>query len=160
MTKQHKHGGMARTACGAVFASVLLAAAACVSGCASVTYSSPRMLNGIEVKGTDNKPRQLVYISTDGFYFLWSVPIASGDLRWNNKKKTIEGGCSLFTDQVSIDELQNALVKLAEARNCDLMDVTYNDSDTSMGGASYEGLIGFLFGSSRMSVSAVMVPRN
>ena len=118
------------------------------------------MLNGIEVKGTDNKARQLVYISTEGFYFLWSVPIVSGDLRWNNKKKTIEGGCSLFTDQVSIDELQNALVKLAEARNCDLMDVTYNDSDTSMGGASYEGLIGFLFGTSRMSVSAVMVPRN
>ena len=40
-----------------------------------------------------------------------------------------------------------------------MVDVNFYDDDTSYAGASYEGLIGMLFGSSSMGVSAVLVPR-
>ncbi len=146
--------------CKALFASAMLTAAAFAPGCATVSYSSPGMLDGVEVKGSEAESPQLVVIQTDGFYMLWTLPIATGDLRWNDKKKSIEGGCHFFSDQVGINELQNALEKIADSRNCDLMDIIYSDSDLSFGCASYEGIIGFLFNMSRMSVSAILVPRD
>ena len=132
---------------------------ALLAGCASVTYSSPQALSGITIKGAADAPSQLVFIDTTGFYFLWTLPIVSGDLRWNAGSQSIEGGTSFFQDQVGVDELQTALLKIAELRNCDLVDVNYYDSDTTYAGASYGGAVGALFGSSHMSVSAVLVPR-
>ena len=99
-------------------------------------------------------------ISTSGYYVLWTIPLFSGDLRWNPETRSINGGFSLFSDQVGINELQTALLKIAESRNCDLADVHYSDSDQSFAGASETGLIGALFGSSQMSVSALLVPRS
>jgi hypothetical protein len=58
-----------------------------------------------------------------------------------------------------IAELQDALLRYADGRGCDVVDVSYFDSDDSYAGASYEGLIGIFFGSSTMGVSAVLVPR-
>ena len=141
---------------------VLAAAlAAMASGCATVSYSSPGSLNGISVKGIKGKQAdQMVVISTTGYYLLWTIPLASGDLEWNPGKRTINGGTTLFSDMVGIDELQTALLKTAETHNCDLADVHYVDSDSSYAGASETGLIGMLFGSSQMSVSALLVPRN
>ena len=89
----------------------------------------------------------------------WTIPLVSGDLRWNDRSKTIEGGTSFFKDQVGLAELQNALIKLAESRNCDLAEVYYNDSDASYAGVSYGGAIGTCFGSSQMCVFALLVPR-
>ena len=140
-------------------AAASLCAAAVVSGCASVSYSSPGSLDGITIKGASGKPGQLVYIETTGYYFLWTLPLATGDLRWNADKMSIEGGTVLFRDMVSLDDVQNALVKIAESRGCDLVVVSYYDSDTSFAGASYGGMVGALFGSSTMSASAVLVPR-
>ena len=135
--------------------------AAMAAGCATENYSSPGRLDGILVKGIEGKQaRQQVVISTSGYYVLWTVPLFSGDLRWNPETKSINGGFSLFSDQVGINELQTALLKIAESRNCDLADVHYTDSDASFAGASETGLIGALFGSSQMSVSALLVPRN
>ena len=74
-------------------------------------------------------------------------------------KKSIEGGTSFFSDQVGIEELQAVLLKIAETRNCDLADVNYFDGDTTYAGISYGGAIGSCFGSSHMSVSAILVPR-
>lgn len=129
-------------------------------GCASVTYSSPGALNGVSVKGVKNtKGSQLVMINTSGYYMFWTIPLVSGDLRWNDKKKSIEGGTSLFKDLVGLAELQNALMKIAESRNCDLAEVYFSDSDTTYAGASYGGAIGTCFGSSQMCVSALLVPR-
>ena len=130
-----------------------------LAGCASVSYSSPQALSGITIKGAADAPRQLVFIDTTGFYVLWTIPIVSGDLRWNAGKQSIEGGTSFFQDQVGVEELQKALLKIAESRNCDLVDVSYYDSDTSYAGPSYSGAVGTLLGSSHMSVSAVLVPR-
>ena len=141
-----------------MLATMLVAMAA---GCATESYSSPEELDGIVVKGIEGKQaRQQVVISTSGYYVLWTIPLFSGDLRWNPETKSIKGGFSLFSDQVGINELQTALLKIAESRNCDLADVHYTDSDASFAGASETGLIGALFGSSQMSVSALLVPRN
>ena len=99
-------------------------------------------------------------IDTSGFYMFWTIPLVSGDLRWNEQKKSIEGGTSFFKDQVGVDELQSALLKIAESRNCDLADVYVRDSDASYAGPSYGGAVGSCFGSSHMSISAVLVPRS
>ena len=81
-------------------------------------------------------------------------------MRWNDQKKSIEGGSSFFKDQVGVDELQSALLKIAESRNCDLADVYVHDTDSSYAGVSYGGAVGSCFGSSHMSISAILVPRS
>lgn len=130
------------------------------AGCATVTYTSPALLENVSVKGLDGrKAGQTVLIDTSGFYLFWTVPLVSGDLRWNDQKKSIEGGTSFFSDQVGVDELQSALLKIAEVRNCDLADVYVHDSDASYAGPSYGGAVGSCFGSSHMSISAILVPR-
>jgi len=136
--------------------------AAMVAGCATENYSSPGRLDGIVVKGIEGKQvRQQVVISTSGYYVLWTIPLFSGDLRWNPETKSINGGFSLFSDQVGINELQTALLKIAESRDCDLADVEFADADSSYAGASgTSGLLGIFFGSSQMGVSALLVPRN
>lgn len=134
--------------------------ASMVAGCASVTYSAPGALNGVSVRGVKNADgAQFVMIDTSGYYMFWTIPLVSGDLRWNPEKRSIEGGTSLFKDQVGLGELQNALIKLAESRNCDLAEVYYNDTDATYAGVSYSGAIGSCFGSSQMCVSALLVPR-
>ena len=131
------------------------------AGCATVTYTSPGMLDNVSVKGVEGrKPGQVVLIDTSGFYMFWTIPLVSGDLRWNEQKKSIEGGASFFKDQVGVDELQSALQKIAESRNCDLADVHIHDADSSYAGPSYGGAVGTCFGSSHMSISAILVPRS
>ena len=134
---------------------------AMAAGCATVNYSSPGKLDGISVKGIEGRQAgQQVVISTSGYYVLWTVPLFSGDLGWNPDERSINGGFSFFSDQVGINELQTALLKIAESRNCDLANVHYVDTDSSYAGASdLSGVIGTLFGASQMSVSALLVPR-
>ena len=118
------------------------------------------MLDNVSVRGIEGrKAGQTVLINTTGFYMFWTIPLVSGDLRWNDRNKTIEGGTSFFKDQVGLAELQNALIKLAESRNCDLAEVYFYDSDATYAGVSYSGAIGSCFGSSQMCVSALLVPR-
>ena len=62
-----------------------------------------------------------------------------------------------MTDHALITSL--IIQKYAEGRNCDIVDVSIFDADTSYAGLSYEGLVGMIFGSSSMGVSAVLVPR-
>ncbi len=131
-----------------------------VTGCATITTTSYDTLNGVKLMGTDRKPSEVVFIESKGYYILWQVPICSGDIRWNNEKKSIEGGFSLFRDHVSLANLQNAITNYADSRNCDLVDVIYNDSNESYAEASETGLIGALFGSATINVSAVLVPRD
>ena len=129
-------------------------------GCASVTYSTPGKLDNVAVRGVKNvEGAQFVMIDTSGYYMFWTIPLVSGDLRWNDRKRSIEGGTSLFRDQVGLGELQSALIKLAESRNCDLAEVYFNDTDATYAGVSYSGAIGSCFGSSQLCVSALLVPR-
>ena len=134
--------------------------AALVTGCASVEYSSPGKLNNISVKGAPGaEAGQHVAITTSGYNIMWYFPLVSGDLRWDDEKGEIKGGASFFTDQVGFEELQTALQKIAETRNCDLADVNFHDSDGFYADVSWGGLVGAFFGSSQMGVSAVLVPR-
>ncbi len=143
-----------------LFASAAAAAALCMaSGCATVEFTSPGSLDGIVVTGATGNPSHLIMVDTVGYYMFWTIPLVTGDLRWNEDTKSIEGGTVFFQDQVGLDEVQNAMVKYAESRNCDLADVSFYDSDTSYAGPSYSGIIGIFFGSSRMGVSAVLIPR-
>ena len=135
-------------------------AASVLAGCASVTYSTPERLNNVSFRGLDGrKVGQAVLIDTRGYNLFWTIPLVSGDLRWNNEMKSIEGGTSFFTDQVGFTELQTALLKIAETRNCDLAEVSFFDSDDSYGSITSCYFIGACLGSSHMSVSAVLVPR-
>ena len=134
--------------------------AAMVTGCASVEYSSPGKLANVSVKGAPGaEAGRHVVITTTGYNMFWSVPLVSGDLRWDGAKREIKGGFSLFTDQVGFQELQTALQKIAETRNCDLADVSFHDADGFYADVSWGGLIGMFFGSSQMSISAILVPR-
>ena len=139
-----------------VGAMALLAGAA---GCATVYRTAPGSLTGMGYKGVGSTPLEQVYITTEGYYCLWSIPIMSGDLRWNEEKQSINGGTRLFCDMVSAAELQNALLKIAESRDCDVIDMVIDDSDTSYAGVSYEGAVGVFFGSSHIGVSGVLVPK-
>lgn len=134
--------------------------AAMFAGCATVKYSAPGKLADIVVKGVEGAEYgQVVTIDTYGYYMFWTIPLCSGDLRWDPAKKDIRGGVAFFSDQVGLYELQDALLKIAESRDCDLADVSFCDSDVSFADASYAGAIGACFGSSQMSISAVLIPR-
>ena len=155
MKKRMKHRTMALAVAG--FAALF---AAMVTGCASVEYSSPGKLKNVSVKGAPGaEAGKHVAITTSGYYMLWCIPLVSGDLRWDDEKREIKGGFSFFTDQVGFQELQTALQKIAEVRNCDLADVNFHDSDGFYADVSYAGIVGSLFGSSHMGVSAILVPR-
>ena len=130
-----------------------------LTGCATVYRTTPGSLTSIDYKGANDTPLEQVYITTTGYHCLWTVPLASGDLRWNAKKQSINGGTCLFSDQVGATELQDALLKIAESRNCDVIDIMFDDSDTSYAGVSYGGFVGLFFGSSHMGVSGVLVPK-
>ncbi len=133
--------------------------AALGTGCATVSYTSPGTLDGVKIKGANGEPYQLVFIESTGYYILWVVPLASGDISWNSEKQCIEGGFSLFKDHVSLTNLQKAITMYADSHNCDVVDISYNDSDTSYAGPSQLGGILACFGSSSISASAVLVPR-
>ncbi|MBE6382889.1 MAG: hypothetical protein E7049_07765 [Lentisphaerae bacterium] len=140
--------------------SVLAASAMAVcSGCATISTSKVGTLDGITVKGAEGAPVEHVWLGTYGEYLFWTIPLGTGRFYWNEKKNKLETGIAWFQDCVGIGELQEALLKYAESRNCDVVDVSYYDADTSYAGASYEGLIGMFFGSSEMGVSALLVPR-
>lgn len=141
-------------------AGLAMSLAAVMSGCATVNYSSQGVLKNVSVEGSEMaRHGQVVAISTSGYYMFWTIPLVSGDLRWDPEMGEIKGGTSFFQDQVGFNELQDALHNIAERRNCDLAEVYFSDSDDSYAGVSYQGLIGTIFGSSHMSVSAVLVPR-
>ena len=143
-----------------IFKLILIAAfVLLVNGCATITSTSYSTLDGVKLNGTDRKPSEVVFIESTGFYILWQIPICSGDIRWNSEKKSIEGGVSIFKDHVSLANLQNANTNYAESRNCDLVDVIYNDTNASYVEVSETGLIGALFCSATINVSAVLVPR-
>jgi len=141
------------------FAGIVAALLAGATGCATVYSSSQGSLDGLTYKGANGAPSEHVYISTTGYYFLWTLPLVSGDLRWNEKTKSINGGTCFFRDLVGVTELQDALHKIAETRNCDVIDIAVHDSDTSYAGASYGGAVGALFGSSQFGISGVLVPK-
>ena len=132
-TKRARHRSLATVG---VMAALLVGAA----GCATVYRTSPGSLASMGYQGASSTPTELVYITTTGYHFMWSVPLLSGDLRWNASKQSIN-------------------LKIAESRHCDVIDMVFDDSDTSYADVSYGGIIGLFFGSSHIGLSGVLVPK-
>ena len=77
---------------GPALAGLAVVLAAMVSGCATVNYSSPGALNGVAVEGSENAASgQAVAITTSGYYMFWTIPLVSGDLRWDTGSGEIRG---------------------------------------------------------------------
>lgn len=134
-------------------------AALLLTGCASVEYSSPGKLSGVDIKGSIGPGSQLVRVKTSSFHMFWTLPIAGGDVRWDPKKRDIVGGTSFGSDFAGADEVQTALLRLAESRNADLADVQLDWGDQSFVGVSYQGAVGTCFGLSTFAATGVLVPR-
>lgn len=144
----------------AILAMAAVGAMAVCSGCASIMTSKPGTLDGITVKDAGGPPSELIFLQTDGGYMFCTLPIASGKFVWNEQTGQLETETVFFEDLVGITEVQEALQKYADSKNCVLAEVSFTDSDTSFADASYEGMVGVLFSASSMGVSAVLIPRN
>lgn len=149
--KQIKSKGMA-------VAGLATAMALFTTGCATVEYSPANAFTGVTVKGVDGQVREHVVIDTTGYYLFNTLPLVSGDVRWDERRRSIKGGTSFFRNHVRESKLQDALVNLAKSRNCDLADVSYCADGSSF--ADYNNaFLGAVFSKSHMGVSATLVPR-
>jgi len=138
---------------------IVALAALALAGCASVEYSSPGKLSGIDIKGSPGPATRLVRVKTSSFHMFWTVPIACGDVRWDPKRKDIAGGVVFGEDFAGAEEVQTTLLALAESQNADLADVRVDWGDQSFIGVSYQGAVGSCFGLSTFSATAALVPR-
>ena len=139
-------------------AGMAAAMAVLAPGCASIECSSQNALAGVAVKGVAGQAREHVVIDTTGYYLFGTLPLVTGDVRWDARLRSIKGGTSLFRDHVGEAKLQNALVNLAKSRNCDLADVSYYAEGETFADLN-NVFIGALLYKSNMGVSATLVPR-
>ncbi len=138
----------------------LALAMAMLTGCASVSLSSPGIMEGIDVKGAGGPVDRVAVINNCGLYLLWSLTVGTGDVRWNPKTQDINGGCAMFKDFSNMHNIYEALNRIAERENCELVDVVFLDgSDSSMSLFSYSGLAAGLIGVNDITVSAVLRPK-
>ena len=141
-----------------VAAGLASAMAVFAPGCASIECSSPSALDGVTVKGAGGPVREHVLIDTTGYYLFNTLPLVTGDVRWDARKRTIRGGTSFFRNHVKEAKLQDALVNLAKSRNCDLADVSYSAEGETLADIN-NTFMGVVLGKSHMCVSATLVPR-
>ena len=106
---------------------MILAACALCAGCASVEISSPGSLHPLAVGGGSHPGDRAVVVSDVGYHLFRSIPLGSGDLRWDEKKNDVAGGPVFFSNQARIDNCFAALQRVAERENCDLVDVSFTD---------------------------------
>ena len=143
---------------GVVAAGLASAMAVLAPGCASIECSSPSALAGVTIKGAGGPVREHILIDTSGYYLFNTLPLVTGDVRWDARKRTIRGGTSLFRNHVREAKLQDALENFAKSRNCDLVDVSY-DADGETLADINNTFLGVFMGKTHMCVSATLVPR-
>jgi len=134
--------------------------AALLSGCASLDISSPGSLSGVRIVGTPGCADRQVVVENSAFHVFWTWTVATGDLRWNDEKKDIEGGTAFFADYCGNDDCYEVLKKVAERENCDLANVIFTESSTSdFNFSSYMGLFGFFAGRYGVEACAILRPK-
>lgn len=143
---------------GMAAAGMAAAMAVFAPGCATMESSAPNDLAGVTVKGAAGQAREHVVIDTTGYYLFNMLPLVTGDIRWDARKRSIKGGTSLFRDHMGEAKLQNALVNLAKSRNCDLADVSYYSNGETFAQTD-NAFFGALLYRANMGVSATLVPR-
>ena len=137
-----------------------LLAAAFAVGCAHVDISSPKSLSGLDVLGSPTRADRQVVVRNSGIHAFWWFPLASGDMRWDDEKNDIRGGTDFFDNHCSVTDCMNALQKIAERENCDLVDVYFTDMTKSgFDVTSLSGLFAWVGGLYEVQACGILRPR-
>lgn len=129
------------------------------TGCASVEISQPKSLKGIDILGATTKADRQVVVRCTGFHFV-SATFLVGDLRWDEKKRDINGGFRWFYD-CNTHDCYRVLQEVANRENSDLVDVILNESSSiGFNTTSYQGIFYALFGLYEVQVCGVLREKN
>ena len=111
-----------------LFSAAAIAAAVLVGGCSTVKMSERGSLAGIDVKGANGKAERTLCVGNEGCFLFNAIPLISGDMDWNAKKKGIDTwALSAFKNETSAQRLTDAFYRYAESENCDVVDVVVDD---------------------------------
>ena len=137
-----------------------LLAAALAVGCAHVDISSPKSLSGLDVLGSPTQADRQVVVRNSGVHVLWSFPLASGDMRWDDETQDVKGGISFFHDYCNTAVCMDVLEGIAKRENCDLVGVYFTDMTKSgFDVTSLSGLFAWVGGLYEVQACAILRPR-
>lgn len=129
-------------------------------GCAHVDISSPKSLSGLDVLGSPTPADRQVVVRNSGLHVLWSFPLASGDMRWDEKTQDIKGGLSFFHDHCNTKVCMEVLEGIANRENCDLVGVYFTDmTKSSFDVTSIPGLFAWVGGLYEVQACGILRPR-
>ena len=136
-------------------------AALLTGGCASVEISSPRSLEGVEIKGTNpGDYNRVIVLENDGYFLFSYIPLIAGNMKWDTKRQCIKNGPSLFYTETTIQPMLDTLYNYAERENCDVVDVIINNrTEYGFDLTSLTGLFKAVIGCEPINVSAVLRAR-
>ena len=129
-------------------------------GCAHVDMSSPKSLLGLDVLGSPTPADRQVVVRNSGLHVLWSFPLVSGDMRWDEKTQDIKGGLSFFHDHCNTKVCMEVLEGIANRENCDLVGVYFTDmTKSSFDVTSIPGLFAWVGGLYEVQACGILRPR-
>jgi len=137
-----------------------LLSAMLVAGCAHVDMSSKGSLAGLDVVGSPTQADRQVVVRNSGVHLFWTIPLGTGDMRWNEETEDINGGLVLFDDYCNTDDCLKILQHVAQRENCDLVGVYFTDMTKSgFDITSFSGLFGWLAGLYEVQACGILRPR-
>ena len=137
-----------------------LLATALAVGCAHVDISAPKSLSGLDVLGSPNQADRQVVVRNSGIHVLWSFPLASGDMRWDDATQDVKGGLAFFSDYCNTANCMDVLQAVAKRENCDLVDVYFTDmTKSSFDVTSIPGLFAWVGGLYEVQACGILRPR-
>ena len=137
-----------------------LLAVALAAGCAHVDISSPNSLAGLKVIGSPTQADRQVVVRNSGIHVLWSFPLVSGDMRWDDKTQDVKGGLAFFDDYCNAENCMAVLQSVAKRENCDLVGVYFTDMTKSgFDVTSLAGLFGWVGGLYEVQACGILRPR-
>ena len=135
-----------------------IAAAVLVGGCSTVKMSEKGSLVGIDVKGANGKAERTLCVGNEGCFLFNTIPLLSGDMDWNAKKKGIDiWALSAFKNETTASRLTDAFYRYAESENCDVVDVVVDDRTQYPIGIL--DLWTYVFATRELYVTGVLKPR-
>jgi hypothetical protein len=133
---------------------------ALAAGCAHVDISSPKSLSGLDVLGSPTQADRQVVVRNSGIHVLWSFPLVSGDMRWDEETKDIKGGLAFFDDYCNTAVCMDVLEGIARRENCDLVGVYFTDMTKSgFDVTSFSGLFAWVGGLYEVQACGILRPR-
>ena len=138
-----------------LFAAVVAAAVAAVSGCVSVDRCGAERLEGLSINGTDKKPVEHIVVSNFGYYLFNLFPLVTGNAnpdRWFPFR--------FFSDHVKLSKMQSVLSAEAQKRyGVEMIELTSNYDAAPCFSVSLDpkSLLGMFFCYREVQLSAVLV---